>query len=139
VPLGARMDTDYVAAAIVTLVGTGAALQFVALAKFLGEKRPSKAKDITYEAGSDPVGDPRGRFPIRFYPLAILFVVFDIEAAFLFPWTVVYRDLSCAGAVRAAACTAGVSLLGIGAAATFMVVLLVALVYAWRKGVIGWG
>ena len=133
------MSTDYIAVALVILVGTGAALQFLALAKFLGERRPSPAKDVTYEAGSDPVGDPRGRFPVRFYPLAILFVVFDIEAAFLFPWAVNYRALSCAGVMRAGVCTAGVSFLGIGAAVAFMAVLLVALVYAWRKGVIGWG
>ena len=70
---------------------------------FLGERRPSAAKDITYEAGSDPVGDPRARFPVRFYPLAILFVVFDIEAAFFYPWAVNFRELSCAGALRAGA------------------------------------
>jgi NADH-quinone oxidoreductase subunit A len=133
------MSTDYVAVTLVILVGIGAALQFVALAKFLGERRPNAAKNITYEAGSDPVGTPRGRFPVRFYPLAILFVVFDIEAAFLFPWAVSYRELSCAGALRAGVCTAGTSLLGIGAALGFVAVLLVALAYAWRKGVIGWG
>jgi NADH-quinone oxidoreductase subunit A len=133
------MSTDYIAVTLVILVGTGAALQFLALAKFLGERRPSAAKNITYEAGSDPVGDPRGRFPVRFYPLAILFVVFDIEAAVLFPGAVSYRELSCAGALHAGVCTAGVSFLGIGAAVAFMAILLVALVYAWRKGVIGWG
>ena len=80
------MGSDYIAVVMVIFVGLGAALQFAALAKFLGESRPSAAKNITYEAGSDPVGDPRARFPVRFYPLAILFVVFDIEAAFLYPW-----------------------------------------------------
>ena len=133
------MGSDYIAVTLVILVGAGVALQFAALARFLGEQRPSAAKNIAYEAGSDPVGDPRGRFPVRFYPLAILFVVFDIEAAFLYPWAVIVRELSCAGPVRAGVCAAGISLLGIGAAVAFMAVLLVALVYAWRKGVIGWG
>ena len=133
------MGTEYIAVFMVILVGSAAALQFAALAKFLGESRPSAAKNITYEAGSDPVGDPRARFPVRFYPLAILFVVFDIEAAFLYPWAVNYRELSCAGAMRAGICTGGVSFLGLGAAIAFMAVLIVALVYAWRKGVIGWG
>ena len=132
------MGSDYIAVALVILVGIGVALQFAALAKFLGERRPSAAKNIPYEAGSEPVGDPRGRFPVRFYPLAILFVVFDVEAAFLYPWAVNFRELSCAGSVRAGVCTAGMSWLGIGAALAFMAVLLVALVYAWRKGVIGW-
>jgi NADH-quinone oxidoreductase subunit A len=132
------MDSDYIAVALVTLVGIGVALQFLALAVFIGERRPTPAKDIAYEAGSEPVGDPRGRFPVRFYPLAILFVVFDVEAAFLYPWAVNFRELSCAGAMRAGVCTAGTSLLGLGAAGAFMAVLLIALVYAWRKGVIGW-
>jgi NADH-quinone oxidoreductase subunit A len=133
------MTSDYIAVSIVLLIGVAVAVQFWALARFLGERRPSAAKNIAYEAGSDPVGDPRGRFPVRFYPLAILFAVFDIEAAFLYPWAVTYRELSCAGPLRAGVCSAGTSLLGIGAAAAFMAVLLVALVYAWRKGVIGWG
>jgi NADH-quinone oxidoreductase subunit A len=133
------MTSDYIAVSMVLLVGVAVAVQFWALARFLGERRPSPAKDITYEAGSDPVGDPRGRFPVRFYPLAILFAVFDIEAAFLYPWAVTYRELSCAGPLRGGVCTTGMSFLGIGAALAFMVVLLVALVYAWRKRVIGWG
>jgi NADH-quinone oxidoreductase subunit A len=133
------MGSDYIAVTLVILVGVGVALQFLALAKFLGESRPSAAKDITYESGSDPVGDARARFPVRFYPLAILFVVFDIEAAFFYPWAVNFRELSCAGALHAGVCTAGFSFLGLGAALGFMAVLLVALIYAWRKGVIGWG
>lgn len=133
------MGSDYIAVALAILVSVGVALQFLALAKFLGERRYSAAKNITYEAGSDPVGDPRARFPVRFYPLAILFVVFDIESAFLYPWAVNYRELSCAGALRAGVCTAGTSMIGIGAAVAFMAILLVALIYTWRKGVIGWG
>jgi NADH-quinone oxidoreductase subunit A len=133
------MPSDYIAVTLVILVGVGVASQFLALAKFVGERRPSAAKDIAYEAGSDPVGDPRARFPVRFYPLAILFAVFDIEAAFLYPWALTFRELSCAGPVRAGVCSAGISLLGIGAAVGFMAVLLVALLYAWRKRVIGWG
>jgi NADH-quinone oxidoreductase subunit A len=133
------MTSDYIAVSMVLLVGVAVAVQFWALARFLGERRPSPAKNIPYEAGSDPVGDPRGRFPVRFYPLAILFAVFDIEAAFLYPWAVTYRELSCAGPLRAGVCSSEMSLLGIGAAVAFMVVLLVALVYAWRKRVIGWG
>jgi NADH-quinone oxidoreductase subunit A len=133
------MGSDYIAVALVVVVGVGVALQFAAFAKFVGERRPSAAKNIPYEAGSEPVGDPRARFPVRFYPLAILFVVFDVEAAFLYPWAVNFRELSCAGPLRAGICAGGTSLLGLGAAVAFMVVLLVALVYAWRKGVIGWG
>jgi NADH-quinone oxidoreductase subunit A len=133
------MGSDYIAVTLAILISLGVAFQFLALAKFIGERRASAAKNITYEAGSDPVGDPRGHFPVRFYPLAILFVVFDIETAFLYPWAMNYRELSCAGALHAGVCTAGVSMLGLGSAVVFMVVLLVALIYAWRRGVIGWG
>ena len=132
------MDSDYIAVTLVFLVGVGVALQFLAFAKFLGERRPSPAKSIAYEAGSDPVGDPRARFPVRFYPLAILFVVFDIEVAFLYPWAVSFRQLSCDGVFRAGICSSGMSWFGLGAAGLFVGVLLVALVYAWRQGVIGW-
>ena len=132
------MRSDYLGLTIVIIAGIGFALQFLALAKFIGERRASAAKNIPYEAGSDPVGDPQARFPVRFYPLAILFVVFDIEAAFLYPWAVNFRELSCRAELSAGVCTAGVSWLGLLAAVAFMVVLLVALVYAWRKGVIGW-
>jgi len=133
------MGSDYIALTVVILAGLGFALQFVAFAKFLGERRPSKAKDIPYESGSDPVGDPRARFPVRFYPLAILFVVFDIESAFLYPWAINFRELSCAGELSAGVCSAGFSWVGLGAAAGFMAILIVALAYAWREGVIGWG
>ena len=133
------MGSNYIAFTVVALAGLGFALQFLILAKFMGEKRYSAAKEIPYEAGSDPIGDPRARFPVRFYPLAILFVVFDIEAAFLFPWAINFRELSCTSALQAGVCTASISWVGLGAAAGFMAVLLVALAYAWNEGVIGWG
>jgi NADH-quinone oxidoreductase subunit A len=76
--------------------------------------------------------------PVRFYPVAILFLVFDIEVAFLYPWAVNFASLSCAGQLVKGTCTAGVSWLGLGALMLFMVVLLVALAYVWRKRAIGW-
>jgi NADH-quinone oxidoreductase subunit A len=133
------MGSNYIAFTVVALAGLGFALQFLFFAKFMGERRHSAAKDIPYEAGSDPIGDARSRFPVRFYPLAILFVVFDIEAAFLFPWAINFRELSCAGSLHAGVCSAGLSWVGLGAAAGFITVLLVALAYAWNEGVIGWG
>ena len=120
------------------LGGVGFALLLTAAAKYLGPSRPSRAKDYPYECGSEVIGSPRTRFEVKFYQVAIVFLVFDIEAAFFYPWAVTFRELSCAGPVRAGVCAAGVSFLGFGAAVTFMVVLLVALVYAWRKDVIGW-
>jgi NADH-quinone oxidoreductase subunit A len=75
---------------------------------------------------------------VRFYPVAILFLVFDIEVAFLYPWAVNFASLSCAGPLVKGTCTSGVSWLGLGALAIFMAVLLVALAYVWRKRAIGW-
>jgi NADH-quinone oxidoreductase subunit A len=111
---------------------------FSGLARFVGERRITEAKNIPYEAGSDPIGNPRVRMSVRFYPVAILFLVFDIEVAFLYPWSVNYASLSCAGPLAKGICVAGVSWLGLGALGLFMAVLLVALAYVWRKGAIGW-
>jgi len=132
------MGSDYTATALAILTGVGLAVAFSGLARFVGERRVTRAKQIPYEAGSDPVGSPRVRFPVRFYPIAILFLVFDIEVAFLYPWAVNYAALSCAGPLASGTCTAGASWLGLGALGLFVGVLLVALVYVWRKGAIGW-
>ena len=132
------MGSDYISVILAILAGVGLAMAFSGLARFVGERRPSAAKNVTYEAGSEPVGSPRVRMSVRFYPVAILFLVFDIEVAFLYPWAVNYAALSCAGPMAKGVCVAGVSWLGLGALALFMVVLLVALAYVWRKGAIGW-
>jgi NADH-quinone oxidoreductase subunit A len=132
------MGSDYTAAALAILAGIGLAVAFSALARFVGERRVTKAKQITYEAGSEPIGNPRARISVRFYPVAILFLAFDIEVAFLYPWAVNYSSLSCAEPLVRGACTAGVSWFGLGVLGLFMAVLLVALAYVWRKGAIGW-
>ena len=132
------MSSDYLAAAIAILAGVGMALLLTAAAKYLGPHRPTKAKAITYEAGSDLIGSPRARFSVKFYQVAILFLVFDIEAAFLYPWAVNYRALSCLGPLEGGVCTAGVSFFGLGSVVAFMAVLVVALAYVWRKRAVGW-
>ena len=132
------MGLDYIAAALAILTGVGMAVAFSALARFVGERRVTRAKQIPYEAGSDPVGSPRVRMPVRFYPVAILFLVFDIEVAFLYPWAINYASLSCAGPLVKGTCPVGVSWLGLGAVVFFMAVLLVGLAYVWRKRAIGW-
>jgi NADH-quinone oxidoreductase subunit A len=114
------------------------ALLLTLAAKYLGPSRPTKAKAIPYEAGSDVIGSPRARFSVKFYQVAILFLVFDIEAAFLYPWAVNYRVLSCKGPLAAGVCTAGVSFYGLGGVLVFMSLLVVALAYVWRKRAVGW-
>jgi NADH-quinone oxidoreductase subunit A len=132
------MTSDYIPAALAILAGVGFALALTAAAKYLGPHRPSKEKDYPYECGSDVIGSPRARFEVKFYQVAIVFLVFDIETAFLYPWALRFRDLSCAGALEAGICNAGVSLFGIGEILVFMAILIVALAYVWRKRAVGW-
>jgi NADH-quinone oxidoreductase subunit A len=132
------MSSDYLAAAIAIIAGVGMALLLTAAAKYLGPHRPTKAKSIPYEAGSDVIGSPRARFSVKFYQVAILFLVFDIEAAFMYPWAVNYRALSCTAPLENGVCTAGVSFFGFGGVVVFMAILVVALVYVWRKRAVGW-
>jgi NADH-quinone oxidoreductase subunit A len=132
------MTSDYVPAALAIVAGVGMALLLTLAAKYLGPSRPTRAKQIPYEAGSDPIGSPRARFSVKFYQVAIIFLVFDIEAAFLYPWAVNYRALSCTGPLDGDVCRAGVSFFGLGGVVVFMAILVVALAYVWRKRAVGW-
>jgi len=120
------------------LGGVGFAFALTAAAKYLGPSRPSAGKDYPYECGSDVIGSPRARFEVKFYQVAIVFLVFDIETAFLYPWALKYRELSCAGALAAGKCAGGVSFFGLGEILVFMGILIVALAYVWRKRAVGW-
>lgn len=132
------MPSDYVPAGLAIMVGVGFALLLTAVASFVPQKRPTAAKDYPYEAGSPVIGSPRVRFSVKFYQVAILFLVFDIEVAFLYPWALRYRELSCAGPLEDGVCGAGVSFFGLGEVLVFMGVLVVALAYVWRKRAVGW-
>ena len=129
---------NYIPAALAIIVGMGFALLLSAAAAYLGPKRPSKEKDIPYEAGSDVIGSARAPFSVKFYQVAILFLVFDIEAAFLYPWAVNFRELSCSGEFAGGVCAGGVSFFGLGSVVLFMAILVVALAYVWRKRAVGW-
>jgi NADH-quinone oxidoreductase subunit A len=117
----------YLPAVVMIGVGVGLAVVFLILSMVLGPKASTAEKLSPFECGSEPVGSPRVRFTARFYPVAILFLVFDIEAAFIYPWAVRFRELSTGG-----------SLFGFLEMLVFLVVLVLALVYAWRKRAIGW-
>jgi NADH-quinone oxidoreductase subunit A len=135
---GKHMTSDYIPAAMTIVISVGFALLLTAAAKFLGHSRPSRAKDYPYECGSEVVGSPRTRFEVKFYHVAILFLVFDIETAFLYPWALRYRELSCLGPLQNGMCAAGVSFFGLTEIIVFMAILIVALAYVWRKRAIGW-
>jgi NADH-quinone oxidoreductase subunit A len=115
--------------AIVLALGLGGL--FTVLAVFIGPKATNPDKLKPFECGSEPIGSPRGRYSVKFYQVAILFLVFDIEAAFMYPWAVLYTQLS-RNAMGA------VSMFGFVEMLAFVAILLVALAYVWRKKAIGW-
>jgi len=110
---------------------------FVVLAVAVGPKRVTPAKLGPFECGSEPIGSPRARYSTRFYQIAILFLVFDIEAAFMFPWAVAYNDLSFRPDPQGSG-ELVVSFFGFSEMLVFVAVLAVALAYVWRKKAIGW-
>ena len=133
------MLADYLPALTAIVFGVGFAGALLVLAALLGPKRATPEKLAPFECGSEPIGSPRVRFSVKFYQVAILFLVFDIESAFLYPWAVLFRKLSCTGAVVANTCSAGISFFGLGEMMVFLFMLVVALAYTWRKKAIGWG
>jgi len=123
VPPTADFLTQY-ASVLVFLVTIVAMLAFVlVLWKVLRPTRASEEKETTYECGEEPVGGAWIQFNIRFYVFAIIFIVFDVEAVFLLPWAVVFRELGALAYVE------GLVFIGI---------LVVALAYVWRKGDLAW-
>jgi len=104
---------------------------FTALAVLIGPKATNPEKLKPFECGSEPIGSPRGRYSVKFYQVAILFLVFDIEAAFMYPWAVLYEQLSRSP-------DGGMSMFGFVEMLLFVAILVVALAYVWRKKAIGW-
>ena len=121
----------YLPAGLAVVFALGFCGLLTLLAVVIGPKRSSPEKLEPFECGSEPIGSPRGRYSVRFYQVAILFLVFDIEAAFMYPWTILYNQLSTAPG-------GGISLLGFVEMTTFVAVLTVALAYVWREKAIGW-
>ena len=114
-------------------------LLIVALSALLKRSRPTPVKQTPYESGIPVLGDARERFSVKFYLVAILFIVFDIETVFMIPWGVYYRELSCTTALVNNMCPAGeVSFFGLGEMLVFMLILLVGLAYVWKKGALQW-
>ncbi len=107
---------------------------FTALAALVGPKSFNPEKLKPFECGSEPIGTPRGRYSVKFYQVAILFLVFDIEAAFMYPWAVLYNNLS----RTMGPLGVQVSVFGFAEMLLFVAILVVALAYVWRKKAIGW-
>ena len=116
---------------LLIIMGIGFAVVNVALSVFLGPSRTGPGKDTVYESGMMPTGDTRQRFNVRFYIVAMIFLVFDVEIVFFYPWATIFGS-----AVQQSRATAGPLLLG--ELIVFIVILLVAYFYAWGKGVFKW-
>ena len=108
---------------------------FTALAVLIGPKATNPEKLKPFECGSEPIGTPRGRYSVRFYQVAILFLVFDIEAAFMYPWAVLFNQLSHGSGAMG---QPQISVFGFVEMLLFVAILVVALAYVWRKKAIGW-
>jgi NADH-quinone oxidoreductase subunit A len=96
----------------------------VLLSWIIGYRRPTRAKLSPYECGMIPVGDARERFSVKFYLVAMLFILFDVEAVFLYPWAVILRDLK---------------MFGFWEMLVYILIVLVGFFYIWSKGVLDWG
>jgi NADH-quinone oxidoreductase subunit A len=97
---------------------------------FIGRHRNTKAKLAAYECGIPAEGDARGRFSVRFYMVAMLFILFDVEAVFMLPWAVVYRDLPK---------LVGVSkMFGFWEMLVYLAFVLIGFFYIWKKGILDW-
>ena len=132
------MLIDYVPIVVFLAVAVGFGLLLLVVAWALGPKRQTPEKALPYECGMDPAGTPRARFSVRFYRIAILFLVFDIEAAFFYPWAVLFRDLSCKGKLQAGVCRGGATPFGLLVMVVFLAILVLALIYVWRKKALEW-
>ena len=113
----------YTPIVVLFLLAGGIGLVILVLSHILGPTGKTKFKHEPFECGSDPIGDARMRFPVKFYLVVIVFIVFDIEGIFVVPWAVLYNDLGVAGFIEMF---------------VFLVVLAVGLLYVWRKGGLEW-
>ena len=109
---------------IMIALGAGFGAVAIGLSSLLGPRKPSAEKLAPYECGMPPVGDARERQSVKFYLVAMIFLLFDIEVAFIYPWAMALRGLGWAGFVQVV---------------VFMSLLLAGYVYVWRKGALDWG
>ena len=101
--------------------------------------RPTPVKDTPYESGIPVLGNARERFSVKFYLIAMLFIIFDIETVFMIPWAAFFKQLSCSVDLANGICPpSSVSFYGLGEMLIFMAILVVGFVYVWKKGALKW-
>ncbi|HUW13246.1 MAG TPA: NADH-quinone oxidoreductase subunit A [Anaerolineae bacterium] len=117
------MLSDYGFIGVLSVIAIGFAIAGILVAWLISPKKPDPIKNSAYECGVETTGDTWVQFKAQYYLFALIFVVFDIEAVFLYPWAVAYGELGLFALVEAA---------------VFVLILLVGLFYAWRKGALEW-
>ncbi|NOY98561.1 MAG: NADH-quinone oxidoreductase subunit A [Chloroflexi bacterium] len=114
---------EYIAIAVLVVLTTAVAVIAIVLGGLFGPRHSTERKAMPYESGMVPIGAGTRRMPVRYYLVAVLFILFDIEVIFFLPWAVVFRKLGLFGLVEMI---------------VFIVILLVGYVYAWKKGALEW-
>ena len=114
---------EYLPIFVFILIAVGLSAGFAVLSGFVGPNNPDKEKLSAYECGFAPFDDARGRFDVRFYLVAILFIIFDLEVAFLFPWAVSLSEIG---------------LYGFWSMMVFLAILTIGFIYEWKKGALEW-
>ncbi|HEU5016135.1 MAG TPA: NADH-quinone oxidoreductase subunit A [Roseiflexaceae bacterium] len=117
------MLVDYIPILALFLVALFIAVFVIVFSGFLGPHRPTPRKTMPYESGMVPIGSAQGRFDVKFHRIAMLFILFDIEVIFFFPFALVYRQLGLFGLIE----------MGV-----FMLILLVGYIYIWKRGALQW-
>ncbi|MBI2339272.1 MAG: NADH-quinone oxidoreductase subunit A [Deltaproteobacteria bacterium] len=122
------MDHPFLPILLVFIMAALFAGAFLGLSAILGPKKPNPSKLSVYECGLEPVGDARERFSVKFFLVAMLFILFDIEVVFLIPWAVLYKGFI----------AEGMGLFMLIEMGIFMAILAIGLLYVWRKGGLEW-
>ena len=117
------MVPNYVPILILGAVALGFSVFTLVVSNLLGRPRPNAAKNETYECGMPPIGTARERFPIKFYLVCMIFILLDVDAAFFYPWALVFRELGVFGFVEML---------------VFVLILGSGFVYAWKVGALDW-
>jgi NADH-quinone oxidoreductase subunit A len=123
------MLENYFPVLVFVIVGLGFGCVPILLGRLLGPHRPDKEKISAYECGFEAFEDARMQFDIRYYLIAIIFILFDLEIAFLFPWAAIFKEIAATEAVRT---------FGFVEMFVFIGILVVGYVYAWAKGALDW-
>ena len=126
------MAQVYLPVLVLFALALGLGLLVLGMTFILGPRNPSPVKDDTYESGLTPIGPGRRRVPVRYYLIATLFILFDIEVIYLFPWATRFKAMS------APVAQGGMGLAALGSMAIFMGILVAGFIYVWRARALEW-